>query len=192
MTFGILVIVSSASVSSNKNSTSAEQNSPVIEIAETEAQTPTVSPSPTETPTPTVIPTDTPTPEPTEEPKSTIPEKSDFDDIEGVSYKDILRFPDDNIGKKIVVTVKIAQVCDGGIFDDGKYYRAYADDGSGYYWGDEYYLFDCREDGLKILQDDIITVYGEVSGTEDITRALTWTSDEVAGIKMYYSDLIDE
>lgn len=60
VTFGILVIVSGASVSSNKNSESVNQGNPAIEITETETPTPI----PTETQTPTVIPTDEPIPVP--------------------------------------------------------------------------------------------------------------------------------
>lgn len=126
--------------------------------------------------------------------QESIPALEDFENIESVSYKDILRYPDENAGKLIVIEAEVQQCMDGGLFDDGKYYRVLAkDEELGQYWGDEYYVFDCRvEDDFKILNEDVIKIYGEVTGAEEITRALTWTSDEVAGIKMYYYELISE
>lgn len=47
-------------------------------------------------------------------------------------------------------------------------------------------------DAVKILDDDIINVYGEFTGLEKITRALTSTTDELPRIEVKYADLVEE
>ena len=55
------------------------------------------------------------------------------------------------------------------------------------------YMLDKRGgDAVKILDDDIITVSGEFTGLEKITRALTSTTDELPRIEVKYADLVDE
>lgn len=104
-----------------------------------------------------------------------------------IDYKDLCRYPDEHEGKKIRIEVKIQQIM------SSKKWRALADnDGTGWYLGDEYYLADKRgSDAVKILEDDIIVVYGEFSGMETITRALTWTRDEVPRINVKYIDFVE-
>ncbi|MPM73995.1 hypothetical protein SDC9_120980 [bioreactor metagenome] len=82
----------------------------------------------------------------------------------------------------------------GGTYGNSKYYRCYADaSGQGYYYDDEYYVQDDRYDeSLKLLDDDIIAVYGTYEGIETITRAIGLTSDEIPKISMKYVDLIGE
>jgi len=109
-------------------------------------------------------------------------------------YKKLLRDPDDYIGKRINLKVKISQVMDGGWFDDGTYYRCYTDnEGYDVYFDDEYYIADARtEKDVKLLNDDVITVYGEYIGCESLTRALTGTQDEIPKINMFYVKLHEE
>ena len=45
---------------------------------------------------------------------------------------------------------------------------------------------------VKILTDDIVVVYGEFTGLEEVTRALTGTTDEIPRIEVKYADLVDE
>ena len=45
---------------------------------------------------------------------------------------------------------------------------------------------------IKALEDDIITDYGEFTGLEKITRALTSTTDELPRIEVKYADLVEE
>lgn len=62
-----------------------------------------------------------------------------------------------------------------------------------FYADDEYYMLDKRgDDAVKILDDDIIVVYGEFTGLEKITRALTSTTDELPRIEVKYADLVEE
>lgn len=111
-----------------------------------------------------------------------------------ISYKSLLRTPDDYIGQHIVITAKIQQIMSGGWFDDSKYYRVQTDNESrDWYMDDEYYMYDGRPDGsIKILKDDVIKIYAEFIGLEEIHRALTGTTDEVPAIRAYYVELISE
>lgn len=111
-----------------------------------------------------------------------------------IAYKTLLRTPDEYVGTKIVIVAKIKQVMQGGWFDDGQYYRIQTDnDGYEYYMDDEYFMYDCRvNDSLKILNEDVIKIYAEFAGLEEVKRALTGVKEEVPAIKAYYIDLISE
>lgn len=126
-----------------------------------------------------------------EEPKIS---REDFvSSCEEIPYKTLARNPEENIGKHIKLTVKVSQIVQGGLFDNGEYYRVYTNDEYGMWLGDEYFMYDEREDkGTKILQDDILTVYAECAGTTQVKRALTNTKEDVVSIKAIYIDLIEE
>lgn len=110
-----------------------------------------------------------------------------------MSYKTLARNPEDYIGEHIVLTIKISQIIQGGLFDNNQYYRVYTNDDYGMWLGDEYFMYDSRANqDIKILQDDILTVYAEFAGTETVERALTGTKEEVLSIKAIYIDLIDD
>ena len=113
---------------------------------------------------------------------------------EEIPYKTLARYPEENTGKYIKLTVQINQVLQGGLFDSNKYYRVFTNnDGYGVYFSDEYFMYDFRiDDETRLLEDDIITVYGEFVGVETITRALTGLEEEVPAIKAYYIDILDE
>ena len=104
-------------------------------------------------------------------------------------YKSILRSPDTYKGKHIVLTVKIAQIMSSSWTEDT--WRVYDDeDGSGFFLDNEYVLRDKRSDtSLKILEDDLVTVYGEISDPETFIRAIGWTSVECPCIDVKYIDL---
>lgn len=110
-----------------------------------------------------------------------------------IPYKTLARNPEDYIGQPIVLTVKITQILQGGWLDDGQYYRVYTNDEYDIWMGDEYFMYDTRiDDGMKILQDDIIKVYAEFAGVETVTRALTNTNEEVPAFKAMYIELVSE
>lgn len=121
-------------------------------------------------------------------------EKKYREDCIEVSYKDLCRYPEKYEGTKIVVKVKVWQIIDVNFSGTEKAWRTYTDNsGYGYYSDDEYYMLDKRGgDAVKILEDDIITVYGEFTGLEKITRALTSTTDELPRIEVKYADLVEE
>ncbi len=110
-----------------------------------------------------------------------------------IAYKTLARNPDDYIGTRIVLTVKIEQIIQGGLFDDSQYYRVYTNDEYDLWMGDEYFMYDFRiDDDTKILGDDVWKVYAEFAGTETVTRTLTNTNEDVPAIKVYYAELISE
>lgn len=111
-----------------------------------------------------------------------------------VDYRELCRNPEKYIGEKVTVTVAVRQIVDAELFSNKKAWRAYSDtDGYGVYFDDEYYMLDERGDGSgKIIDDDIVVVYGEFTGVTNVTRALTWTSDELPEISVRYADIIGE
>lgn len=128
---------------------------------------------------------------------SVAPEISEDDykaECQTVDYKELCRYPEKYEGTKIVVKVKVSQIIDANFSGSEKAWRTYTDNsGYGFYADDEYYMLDKRGgDAVKILDDDIITVYGEFTGLEKITRALTSTTDELPRIEVKYADLMDE
>ena len=128
---------------------------------------------------------------------SVVPEISEDDykaECQTVDYKELCRYPEKYEGTKIVVKVKVSQIIDANFSGSEKAWRTYTDNsGYGFYADDEYYMLDKRGgDAVKILDDDIITVYGEFTGLEKITRALTSTTDELPRIEVKYADLVEE
>lgn len=128
---------------------------------------------------------------------SVAPEISEDDykaECQTVDYKELCRYPEKYEGTKIVVKVKVSQIIDANFSGSEKAWRTYTDNsGYGFYADDEYYMLDKRGgNAVKILEDDIITVYGEFTGLEKITRALTSTTDELPRIEVKYADLVEE
>ena len=112
---------------------------------------------------------------------------------EVVAYKDLCRYPDKYAGTKIVIQVKVQQIMDASWLSNDKAWRVQTDnDGYGLYLDDEYYAIDKRSaDSVKILTDDIVVIYGEFTGTTEVTRALTNTTDEIPSIDVKYADLVE-
>lgn len=112
-----------------------------------------------------------------------------------VDYKELCRYPDKYAGTKVTVKVQVKQIMDESTFSSKKVWRAFDDGDTGLEWylSNEYYMVDKRQkDSVRILEDDIITVYGEFSGEEKVTRALTSTTDELPRIEVKYADLVEE
>lgn len=110
---------------------------------------------------------------------------------EEYKYKDVLRNPEEYVGKRIKITVKISSVHEKTWLNDTKYYMAYSQTDYGWY-GERYGIFDLRKDQtLKLLEDDIITVYGEISDPE-YTKSLIVNGSETFCIDMKYIDFISE
>lgn len=127
---------------------------------------------------------------------ASVPEISEDDykaECQTVDYKELCRYPEKYEGTKIVVKVKVSQIIDANFSGSEKAWRTYTDNsGYGFYSDDEYYMLDKRGgNAVKILDDDIITVYGEFTGLEKITRALTSTTDELPRIEVRFADLAE-
>lgn len=115
-------------------------------------------------------------------------------DCQEYNYKDVLRNPSDYIGKKVKIEVEISSVHEESLFNAGKYYFAYSkeDKDSNYYHGDMYGIFDNRYNtDLKLLEDDVIMVYGEIVESE-YTKSFILSSDELFCIDMKFVELISE
>lgn len=188
--FLIIIVNNSAETSSTTNTT--EQSV----AGETSQPIPTAVPTPTAEPTP--MPTEAPTPEPTNTPEPTLsPEEIEEEykaSCQEYKYKDVLRNPDEYIGERIKITVEISTVFSEDWSTPTRYYFAYSETepGSGYYWGDRYAIFDTRVDNsLKLLEDDIIVVYGEISSPQE-TESWLVNSEEIFCIDMKYVELIGE
>lgn len=107
------------------------------------------------------------------------------------NFKDVLRYPSDYVGKRVKVKVEISSVHEKSMFNSQKYYLCYSENEYGFY-GDKYAVFDTRDgEVLKLLEDDVIMVYGEIAEPE-YTESLIVNSEEVFAIKMKYVDLISE
>ena len=108
------------------------------------------------------------------------------------SYKDVLRNPDEYIGKRIKITAKVSSVHDEGLLNPVKYYFVYTNDEYDMWLGDQYGVFDYREtEDPKILDDDVITVYGEISEPQE-TKSLIVNSQEIFCIDMKYAEIVSE
>lgn len=107
-------------------------------------------------------------------------------------YKDVLRNPEEYVGKRIKVTVKIASVHEASWLNNVKYYFAFTNDEYDLWFGDMYGVFDMREEqNPKLLEDDVITVYGEIAEPQETTSEIV-KSEEVFCIDMKYIDFISE
>lgn len=108
------------------------------------------------------------------------------------NYKDVLRNPDEYVGKRVKITAKVSSVHDKGLLNPVKYYFAYTNDEYDMWLGDQYGVFDYREaEDPKILDDDVITIYGEISEPQE-TQSLIVNSQEIFCIDMKYAELISE
>lgn len=111
---------------------------------------------------------------------------------EEIPYKSLARNPDEYKGSHIKLTVKVLQVVQGGFFDSNEYYRVSTNGEYGFYDGDEYFMYDETDKSIKILQDDVLTVYAECNGTETVKRAFTNTKEDVVSIKAMYIELLED
>lgn len=108
-----------------------------------------------------------------------------------VNYKDLCRYPDEYLGTRICLTVQITQIFTPRASSSKKWVGRANNDGYGAYFGNEYYFIDKRASGsVKILNDDVITVYGDFVGLEKLTRALTDIEEEFPKIEVRYADLL--
>ncbi len=102
------------------------------------------------------------------------------------NYSDLARYADDYLNNNVSVHVEISQ-----ILEDGNVIRGYDDaNNDGFYMDNEYLIIDDREfDTTKLLEGDVIVVYGLFSGTEKVTRAINNVEEEIPCIEMYVADI---
>ncbi|MBQ7565871.1 MAG: hypothetical protein IJT18_02010 [Oscillospiraceae bacterium] len=192
----IIVVVSTAERTDPTEQPATTQTAETPQPEESTVAEPEPAPAPEQEPAPEPEPEPAHEPEPEQEP---VEEKPSFDReaCEEIDYKAFLRNPDDHLDTPVKATVKIVQIMDGGIFDrNTKYYRCYGYDAAQEYFPEDYdkefLIYDQRGDGaIKLLDDDVIVVYGTFRGAEQVRRALTRTNDEVLTINMKDCDLLE-
>ncbi len=111
---------------------------------------------------------------------------------EEYSYDDLLRYPDENYGKKIAFKAKVSQIVDNGDYVEYRCFTdySYSTEDTSWMIDNEMLIIDSRsEDAVPIIQDDVIIVYGSYAGTQTITRALTGTEDSIPVVYMAYSEI---
>lgn len=144
-----------------------------------------LSATPTPAPTPTPEPTPEPTPSPTPEPEMT-EEEFKASCTAGYDYKELARDPKTYIGKPAQFRGEIIQVLE----DDGvAEYRINVTEGDYGIWQDTIYVIYFPKEGEKrLLEDDIVTVYGEM--TDLVTyKTVMGGSLSIPGMLAKYIDL---
>ena len=101
-------------------------------------------------------------------------------------YKEFFRYEEKYKGTKVSLVLEVAQVMEDGL-------RCYSYTGDAFSIGDEYVIFDDRiEKDMRILEDDIITVWGEYIGSVDMTRGINDVTEDVPAVSAKYIELMDE
>lgn len=113
------------------------------------------------------------------------------------NYKQIARNPDDYKGQNFVVDVKVSQSINGKWYSKyDTYYKVYTNDEYDWWMGDFLYIIDMRdkksEDYTRILEDDIIRVYGTFNGLTETKNSLTGSKSDDVSLDMYYCELLEE
>lgn len=148
------------------------------------------------------IPTETQNESPTvDENQSSESMEITFDEIKNIAqelnYKDIMRNPENYSGQYFCVTVKILTVETGSFFSGyDRAYKAYTNDEYDMWLGDMIYLLDNRDtdsaDYLKILEDDIVTIYGRFDDLVETKNYLSNTTGEELSLQILYAELVSE
>lgn len=90
---------------------------------------------------------------------------------EKIAYKDIARTPDKYDGKDVRFTGKVIQVQEG--YGNNVIYRISVTKDAYGFWDDAVYVtYKLPEGSPKILEDDIVTFYGECEGTKSYTTVM--------------------
>ncbi|MCR5801403.1 MAG: hypothetical protein K6G57_03625 [Lachnospiraceae bacterium] len=134
-----------------------------------------------------------------------------------LNYKAIARNPDDYVGQNFCFTCYVSSAREGGFLSGyQKYFVTYGFDmekaqesvnegwaeslADAKYMGMDYdvcvWLLDNRNekdsDYVKILEDDIITVYGTFTGMTETQNSLTKETGEIVSLDIKYVELIEE
>ena len=91
-------------------------------------------------------------------------------------------------GEFVKVEVRVSQI----LKDEETYWQGYTDeDGFGYY-DKEYVLIDRRgRDAVRVLEEDILVVYGQYRGLVTMERALGSVKVDLPCIEVEYIDILD-
>lgn len=124
-----------------------------------------------------------------------------FDEIkqqaQELDYKAVMRNPENYTGQYFTVTVKILTVENGSFFSSyDRAYKSYTNDEYGLWFGNMIYLLDNRDTSseyyTKILEDDIITVYGRFDKLVETKNALNGAKGEEMSLQILYTEFVEE
>ena len=107
-----------------------------------------------------------------------------------IDYKELFRYSESHEGEMIKIVGQVSQ-----IMTEGGYtvYRVSTLEEYGLYYDDEFCVFDDREDDdLRILDGDIIEVYGTYDGLTKWEYAISKTEVEVPTMYARFIDLVEE
>lgn len=123
--------------------------------------------------------------------KETISKSEIINNCIEVEYKELLRYPEKYEGKYIIVTLYINQKLSSSWSNEISYF-GYTQVSENWMNFDERYSFsDKREtDDMKILEKDIVKIYGVFTGLNTYRAVITNLKDEIPCIDAYYIDLI--
>lgn len=90
------------------------------------------------------------------------------DNCESVEYKEFARYPEEYEGARVVIKGEVGMHMDDSITDceDAVYYID-TDYSYGFYGGDPVYAV-VKDISTRILEEDIVTLYGELDGIQDL------------------------
>lgn len=99
--------------------------------------------------------------------------ESDYkESCEFIPYTDIARYPDNYNGKNVVFRGKVIQVSEGS-FGLSNTYRISVTEGEFGFWSDTVYVtYSVPDGGPNVLENDIVTFWGECKGTTSYTSVL--------------------
>lgn len=124
-----------------------------------------------------------------------------FDEIkqqaQELDYKAVMRNPENYAGQYFAVTVKILTVENGSFFSSyDRAYKAYTNDEYGLWFGNMIYLLDNRDTNsqyyTKILEDDILTVYGRFDKLVETKNALNGAKGEEMSLQILYTEFAED
>lgn len=120
------------------------------------------------------------------EDSSNLSEKEYKKECEKIEYKELARNAKDIVGKKVKFTGQIQQVVYDSEDGESEYLVSVTKDEYDI-WDDNVYVYFSKK-GSKLLEEDIVNIYGEISGEEEYTSVLG-ESITVPAIAAAYMDL---
>lgn len=212
------LMTSAVSKSTSKTNNSQPSSNAVVTTTQAEASTTeTTNAAATEVVETTAeITTTTTTEETTIVTEAAVNREEFIESCSEINYKDIARNPDDYVGQNFYAVVYISSARQGGLFSGyQKYFISYvfdteqADEYIDYGWYDSYsdcgfgavdtdksiWLLDNRNesdpDYVKVLETDVIIVYGTFTGMQATQNSLTGETGEQVALDIKYVEILD-
>lgn len=107
-------------------------------------------------------------------------------------YKTIFRYAEDYVGKHAKFTGEVVQIMDDSYANSSRYVLRVnvTKDKYGYYDDTIYVVYEPLENSTRILEDDIIVVYGVLNGLETYTTVLG-SEITIPRVNSEYIEIVD-